>query len=266
MNRRTITIAVIAVLAIGVALVVFSILTTPHKAAAPPRNVVIAAMNIPAGAKVVPAMVTTEQKPSDQVEPTALSDPADAVGMLATADIAQGAAITPARLARPAPVPQGLQVAAGLRAVTIGIDQVKGLSGLLKPGDHVDVLAAPNRNYNQPQTFTIIRDARILAVGQDIGAPAVAPSGSPNPNPTPVPPPATTITLAVTPPQADLIMTADLYGTVRLALRSPHEPGRSLSAEAYIYPTPPPPVQAAPPPTPFGVQVVSGDQSTSVRP
>jgi hypothetical protein len=59
-------------------------------------------------------------------------------------------------------------------------------------------------------------------------------------------------------------MAADLNGTVRLALRSSHEPSRSMTAEAFVYPTPPPPPQAQA--TPMGVQVVNGDQSSNVRP
>src|SRR5581483_7231727 len=114
MNRRNITIAVVGVLAIGIALVIYGILATPRKNTAPPRNVVIAAMNIPANTRIVPAMVTTEQKPGDEVEPAALIDPGAAVGMLAAADIPQGTVLTPMRLAQPAPPQQGLQVAVGL--------------------------------------------------------------------------------------------------------------------------------------------------------
>jgi pilus assembly protein CpaB len=267
MNRRNITIAVIAVLGLGIGLVVYGILSTPRKSSAPPRNVVIAAMNIPANTRIVPAMVTTEQKPADQVEPTALADPADAVGMLASADIPQGAVLTPLRLARPAPQPQGLQVAVGLRAITIAVDNVKGVAGLLVPGDHVDVLATPIRGGGiAPQAYAIVRDARVLAVGRNIGAPEPQPqaSGAASPAPRPTVGPNTWITLAVTPPQADTIMAADLDGVVRLALRSAHEPARSLSSETIVYEV----KKAGPsgPPKPQGVVVVNGSSVTRVIP
>jgi pilus assembly protein CpaB len=267
MNRRNITIAVIAVLAIGIALVIYGILATPRKSSAPPRNVVIAAMNIPANSRIVPAMVTTEQKPSDQVEPTALADPTDAIGMLAASDIPQGAEITPTRLSRPAPQPQGLQVAVGLRAITIAVDPVKGVAGLLVPGDHVDILATPNRAGSglAQEAYAIVRDARILAVGHNIGQPAPQPSGSPGAAaPKPTEPPNTWITLAVTPSQADTVMAADLNGVVRLALRSSHEPARSLSAENIVYAVEKP--GAGPSAKPFTVQVVNGSESAQVQP
>lgn len=264
MNRRNITIAVVGVLAIGIALVIYGILSTPRKSAAPPRNVVIAAMNIPANTRIVPAMVTTEQKPGDQVEATALSDPADAVGMLASADIPQGAVLTPTRLARPAPQPKGLQVPVGMRAITIAVDNVKGVAGLLLPGDHVDVLAAPIRGGGiAPKAYAIVRDARVVAVGRNLGQPEVAPSGSPGPAPKPTVPNNTWITLAVTPPQADTIVAADLDGVIRLALRSAHEPARSLSAESIVYEE-----KKAPsgPSKPQGVVVVNGSSVTRVIP
>ncbi|HZY99143.1 MAG TPA: Flp pilus assembly protein CpaB, partial [Candidatus Baltobacteraceae bacterium] len=267
MNRRNITIAVIAVLALGIGLVIYGILATPRQSTAPPRTVVIAAMNIPANTKIVPAMVTTEQKPSDQVDATALSDPADAVGMLAAADIPQGVMLTPIRLARPAPVPQGLQVAVGMRAITIAVDNVKSVAGLLIPGDHVDVLAAPIRvGAAAPHAYAIVRDARVVAVGRSVGTPQAAPTGSPGPAaPKPTPAPPTTVTLAVTPAQADTIMAADLGGVVRLALRSSHEPARSMTAETMVFAEERKQGPAGPP-KPQGVVVVNGSQVTRVIP
>jgi pilus assembly protein CpaB len=219
-------------------------------------------MNIPAHTKLTPAMVTTVQKPSDQVEADAVVDPADAVGLIASADIQEGAQLTPARLTKPVPVAQGLQIANGLRAITIAIDQVKGLAFLLKPGDHVDILASPPRSPSGPaMAFAIVRDARILAMGQQLET-----SGEPTPSPAPgaPPPPAPqTATLLVTPKQADTILAADLNSTVRLSLRPAHEPERSMASESIIYPTPAPPMSQPSPPT---IPVVNGDTVTAVKP
>lgn len=266
MNRRNITVAVIGVLAIGIALVIYGILSTPRKGAGQPRNVVVAAMNIPANTRIVPAMVTSEQKPSDQVEPAALTDPGAAVGMLATADIPQGTVLTPMRLARPAPQPQGLQVAVGMRAITIAVDQVKGIAGLLIPGDHVDVLASPSKGGSIPAAYAIVRDARVLAVGRQTGDLEPAPTASPGPNARATPAPYPNVTLAVTPQQADTIMAADLDGTLRLALRSAHEPARSLSAETIVYEEKRPAGPSGGPPKPQGVVVVNGSSVTRVIP
>jgi pilus assembly protein CpaB len=264
MNRRNIVIAVVVFGALAVFLIVYGVLLTQPKATVQPRNVVIAALDIPARTPIVSTMVATEQKPPDQVEPDALADPSDAIGMIAANDIPKGAEITPTRLARPAPPPQGLQIAVGLRAITIPIDNVKGIAGLLQPGDHVDVLASPPRTTGTARAFAIVRDARVLAVGQSLGpSPNPVGVGTPAPSQTAAPPPVTA-TLLVTPQQANIILASDLNSTLRLTLRSPHEPARSLAAEPIEYSTPAPP--APPPATPRGLQVISGDSVTAVQP
>ena len=88
-----------------------------------------------------------------------------------------------------------------------------------------------------------------------------APAASPGAAPTPQGPLPSSATLSVTPEQADLITSADLNGTLRLALRSPNEPADSLPPQDLIYPTPVPPT---PPPT--GVSVINGSTVEQVKP
>jgi hypothetical protein len=49
----------------------------------------------------------------------------------------------------------------------------------------------------------------------------------------------TTVTLGVTPAQADLLATADVNATLRLALRSPQEPIGNAKPERFILPATP---------------------------
>jgi pilus assembly protein CpaB len=135
-----------------------------------------------------------------------------------------------------------------MRAVSIPVDRVKAVSNLIQPGDRVDVLAAVNKgNGIPPKTFTIIRGALVLAIGQQLEQ--IQQSASP--------PPADagggTVTLGVTPQQADLLTVADLNTTIRLALRSPQEPVSSLPAETLTFAdlggSAPPPAATVPPPT-----------------
>jgi len=269
MNRRNITIAIAAILALGVGLVVYGVLTAPHKAVPLPRNVVVAAMRIPAHARIVPEMLTVVQKPPDQVDPSALTDPSQALGQIAMADIAQASPILPADVAAPpTPAPEVLHVANGMRAVTIPIDQVKGVAGLLRPGDHVDVIAVPPRSTQPPEAFTIIRDSKVLAVGTEVANPPEPVPASPGAQPTPVPVVPTTATLQVTPAQADLLTSADINATLRLALRSPREPADTHPAQEIEYPMPPaPPAPASgPAAAPQGVPVINGDKVEVAQP
>lgn len=261
LNRRTVIIALAAVLALGFGLIVYGSLTGQHKPTVPPRSVVVAAMKIPAHAHIVPAMLTVVQKPADQVDPQALANPSDALGQIAMADIPLNAPVLAGELVRPStPPPDQLIVRDGMRAVTISIDQVKGLAGLLRPGDHVDVIAAPPRGPGTPAAYTIVRDARVLAVGSMVssaGPQMAQPGGSPVPQPTPNVNIPTTATLEVTPEQANLVASADINAVLRLALRSPKEPQNSQPTQAMEYPTPAPILTPTPPPN--GVPVINGD-------
>jgi len=45
-----------------------------------------------------------------------------------------------------------------MRAVSISIDNVKGIAGLITPGDRVDVIAVPSVNAGEtPRGFAILR-------------------------------------------------------------------------------------------------------------
>lgn len=261
MNRRVIIIIAALVLALGMGFILWGVLTAPRKVTPPPRNVVQTAMRVPLHAHITPVMLTVVQKPADQVDPAALANPSDAVGQIAMGDIPQGTPLTPGMIARPAtPAPELLHVRDGMRAITINLDPVKGVAGLLRPGDHVDVIAAPPRGPGQPEAYAIVRDARVLAVGTEVAnAPdaVVAPAASGAPPPTPAPNAATTATLEVTPAQATLVTSADLNGVIRLALRSPKERLDSLPAQSIFYPTPEPALTPTPGPT--GIPVINGD-------
>jgi Flp pilus assembly protein CpaB len=113
--------------------------------------------------------------------------------------------------------------------VSISIDKVKGVSGLIEPGDRVDVVAIPPKSTAvPPPAATILRGIRVLAVGPLLEVTSATP-----------PPEAqisTTITLEVTPKQVDLLEMADLNTVLRLALRSPREPLNSAPVEALHFP------------------------------
>ena len=90
----------------------------------------------------------------------------------------------------------------GMRAVSIPIDRVKGVSGLIQPGDRVDVIAIPPKaGDTPPKAATIFRGIRVLAVGNALENPSATPS--------PDEQGAATVTLEVNPKQADLLAWAD---------------------------------------------------------
>lgn len=228
MNVRRTTLLIAVLLAAGtgwLTLNYLSALKTQSQAAGAPRQVIVAATEIPARAPITQAMLATATRPSSAVDPDAIVNPKEIVGSLALITIPAGATLTSSKIGHPANAALPVRLQPGMRAVSIEIDKVKGVSGLLQPGDRVDVIAVPQKGGNQPQpASSILRGVRVLAIGDTLEYS----SATPSPNEAN----STTITLEVTPMQADLLAMADINTTLRLALRSPREATTSLPPEA----------------------------------
>lgn len=249
MNSRRTTLIValiVAVLAGWLTLNYLSSIQRSSAAANQPTEILIAAQEIPARIPITAEMLTKVTRPAAAVEPDALTDPAKVVGALSLITIPAGSTITLSKVGHPSDVGLPVRLTPGMRAVSISIDKVKGVSGLIEPGDRVDVVAIPPKSAAvPPPASTILRGIRVLAVGPLLENTSATP-----------PPEAqifTTITLEVTPKQVDLLEMADLNTVLRLALRSPREPLNSAPVEALHFPdgsggAPQMAAAAAPPP------------------
>ncbi|MEO9171204.1 MAG: Flp pilus assembly protein CpaB [Candidatus Baltobacteraceae bacterium] len=232
MNKRTLTLLIAAILAIGAGLLAFDYLTSVNKtaSAAPPRTVLVAASDIPAQTSITPALVHEVTRPSDSVDPNALSNADGVVGTMAMVAIPAGATLTSSNTGKPTTSPLPARLRRGMRAMSIPVDVVKSVAGLIAPGDYVDVVAVPPRvSSSTPKAYTIMRDVEVLAVGSALEN-AVASPAPPGVNVDP-----RTITLQVTPHQADLLAMADINTVLRLALRSSHDTGALPAAEELVF-------------------------------
>lgn len=105
-----------------------------------------------------------------------------------------------------------------MRAVSIAIGVAEGSSGLILPGDRVDViliqhfgepgLTLPQRSVSE----TVLRNLRVVAVDQSISTEPKTKGGEPRI--------AKTVTLEVTPPQAEILTLAMQLGKLQLTLRN----------------------------------------------
>jgi pilus assembly protein CpaB len=277
LDTRTVALSVAGLLAVGTGVLTFNYLGSVGHAApvASQRMVLIAAKTIPAHATITAEMLGRTTRAADSLDPDVLVAPASALGSTAANEIPAGSLLTSSKLVHV--VGSGLvgRMHAGMRAVSIALDRVKGVSNLIEAGDRVDVIAVtPARNDEAPKAATIIRGAQVLSIGQMMDSQATpSPDGQQY----------TTATLEVTPKQADLLALADINTTLRLALRSPREnlhsqpteaislapPGKPVSAPQIAPPAVPKlppvavaPVAAAPKPKPTSpVQVIDGDSS-----
>ncbi len=243
MNSRRITLIVAVVLAVATGVLTLRYLSTlnaanqQHQTAIEMRPVIIAST------KISPQMLTKIMKPAVELEPGSIAEPKQIEGDVALIAIPQGAPVTQSKIGVPAAIGVTGRLKPGQRAVSIPVDIVKSVSGLIEPGDKVDVMASTQASAGRPpRTAAIIRGATVLAVNQSIDATSDA-SPPPSGNPPTAP---TTVTLAVTAAQADLLTVADLNATLRLALRSPNEAIRSMPSETADLYAPPASSNSAP--------------------
>jgi pilus assembly protein CpaB len=104
-------------------------------------------------------------------------------------------------------------IPAGLRAVSVRVNEVIGVAGYVLPGTHVDVLAtlSPTRDQVDVTSKVVLTNVQVLAAGTKIEQSA---DGS-------KPMPVSVVTLLVDPTEAERLTLASTEGKIQLALRNP---------------------------------------------
>jgi pilus assembly protein CpaB len=176
-------------------------------------SVVVASEPIPLGSRIAQNQVKVVPWPADIVPEGAISDPKDVIDAVARVSIDKNQPLNHSQLLTqgagllPAMIPDGM------RAMSVKVDDVTGVSGFITPNSRVDVLvagAAGEGESGQSQhSKLVLQNIKVLAIGKSIeqrqGDKAVE-----------VP----TVTLLVTPEQAERLTLAARYEPVRLALRN----------------------------------------------
>ena len=139
-------------------------------------------------------------------------------GSLIRAYVDAGAPITAADVLRPRD--RGFTASVlrdGTRAVSVGVDPVSGVAGLVWPGDHVDVILVQDMGEKEPLaqralSETVLTDIRVIAIDQEMvqGTAPAATAGRL----------AHTVTLEVEPVQAQKLAVAASMGKLSLAIRA----------------------------------------------
>jgi len=199
----------------------------PATAAAPQTEQVLVAANlVSAGSLLQPGDIASGPVPIDAVPDGAnLDTPANRsalIGAMVRSSISPGAPILDSAVIHPGD--HGFLAAVlapGMRATTVGVDAISGAAGLIWPGDHVDVLLT--QTLDDPivpvgqriSAELVLTDVRVIATGQQLVQGAVN-NGTNN---TP-PPSATTVTLEVTPQEAERCAVAARLGSLSLVVHS----------------------------------------------
>ncbi|MDQ4080061.1 MAG: Flp pilus assembly protein CpaB [Gemmatimonadota bacterium] len=175
------------------------------------RSVVVAATDIPAGALLDKESLEVKQWPAVSVPKDALGTLTAAEGRVTRVPVFAGEAIVPGRLARAGTAP-GLEarITPGMRAMSVRINDVAGLSGLIQPNSRVDVLVSLREGGREAEEVSklFLENMRVLSMGSRTTRDD---SGDPTP--------ATTATLEVTPAQAEKLAVAMRQGMIQLVLR-----------------------------------------------
>lgn len=158
------------------------------------------------------------QVPEDAVEPTDESR-AELRGALLRRYLDPGTPVRRADVLRPRD--RGFLAAVlrpGTRAISVGVDVVTGTAGLIWPGDQVDLILTQELGGGDIPLArrvvgeTLLADVRVIAVDQQFQG-ATAADATPNRV-------ARTVTLEVTPEQAERVAVASRLGRIALTVRA----------------------------------------------
>jgi pilus assembly protein CpaB len=175
-------------------------------------KIIVATMDIPQWKTVEDVDITEKNWPKDAVTKDMFTEKSLVIGKVAIDNVFKDEPLDARRVVDPK---GGHIFSLGFpeykRAFTVRVNDVSGVGGFLQPDNHVDVLASRKVSDagEEVRTETIAQDIKVLAVDQE--------STSDQKKAVVV----RSITLEMTPQQAEAVFTAQMQGSIQLALRNP---------------------------------------------
>lgn len=170
-------------------------------------------------------MIAIESIPRRYVAEGAVYSVANISGQVLSSEVSAGEQITRARFAFPSKAGLAFSIPEDYVAVSIPNDPVKGVAGMVRPGDHVMVVVTFDPGPDTDALSQVLIDrARVLAIGSSIGAELDSPQGEgetvlggrdAQQDSEQIP---GTITLALSPADVERLVFAEEKGNVWLAL------------------------------------------------
>lgn len=189
----------------------------PAANAGPSSEVVVVKRDLAAGAELTSEDLTTA-KISGELNPQAVfASTSSVTGRVLITGISKGAPVMDTLLA-PSGTGSGLQalIPAGMRAITIEINEFSGVAGNLTSGSKVDVVATINGEGGETTSRTVVQNVRVQSIGmrqaqgENNGA-------------------MRSVTLLASPKEAEQIELAAATGKPRLVLRNGNDSDTSSS-------------------------------------
>lgn len=214
MNRNRALIALVVAIVIAVIASRFVYRQIQQASAVKPipvSHVVVASRPLDLGTPLTAQDLALITWPADTPLAGSFSRIQDCIGRSVITPMSKNEPILEAKLA-PKEAGVGLPAAipVGMRAVSVRVDDVVGVSGFAMPGTMVDVMATGTpQGVSDSLTRTIIQDVRVLAAGQTVEQDK---QGKPHT--------VGVVTLLLTPKQSDQLTMASTDNRIHLALRN----------------------------------------------
>ena len=176
--------------------------------------IVVASADLPWGTPLTKEMVRVVNYPSEHLPEGRFTEMEPLAGRVVLTHLRRNEPILESKLA-PLDIKTGGVVGVlhpGMRAMAVRVNEVVGVSGFLKPGDRVDIMATlRNGKKKEKITKTVLENTLILATGTQMER------KGPGEKPKAV----KVITFEVSLEEAEKLALASTEGKLRLALRSP---------------------------------------------
>lgn len=177
------------------------------------QEVVTARFTIPPYTRITEEMVEVVSIPAAAVHPDAVKNVNAVIGTITRAELIEGEQVLFGRVATDLErATFSFRIPDGMRAISIPVNPVSGVAGFISPGDRVDILASYEDagQGDEPVTSTILQNVQVLATGElyreaDDSEPQLV----------------ETLTLAVSPAQAQAVAYYNLEGLFHVTLRFP---------------------------------------------
>ncbi|MBF6571211.1 MAG: Flp pilus assembly protein CpaB [Candidatus Binataceae bacterium] len=216
MRRPTLYVVMAGLAAMIAAVIVYSALkkreAEVQQAMVKSVEIVVAGHDLPLGSKIDPGAVKLARWSRDSIPPGAFTDPSAVMNNFVKDSFVTNEPIVADKLyagTRTAGV-MPLLIPAGMRAMSVPVDEVSDIAGFVLPRTHVDVLVAIPGNGPEGKPFSkiVLQNVEVLAVAQEIEHSKDQPQV------------VKVVTMLVTPEQAERLALASREGSLHLVMRA----------------------------------------------
>ncbi len=180
-------------------------------------DVYVAAKTMPEKYEITEADIKKTRVAKEYLNPDAVLVQADIIGKRLKDSVIEGEQILMSRLVQEDNFTLAYKVPEGMRAISVNVNEQIEVANLIRPGDFVDVIASfpfetqdigQNTIISVGTSETVIQNIQVLALGQSMALEESKEMELPK-----------TVTLAVTPKDAEKLTFVSEFGSIRLTLR-----------------------------------------------